>query len=199
LRFTVVFVTIPFAEGRGVTRAPGVALVICYVVLVGNQWVSEWLAVSFAEGEVPLSSVVTFPRWRVTPQPGNEWNFWVQDLRAVLFAGLMVFGLRRLARSSLGAGAFPALVGTTVLTASLAAVGGAFLTSVIVGQPNRRNDWDYLESDFFDNLVLTPLFQATLFGLLFGVALGAFTAREYRNRRPGARTNRHDNEPLSLW
>lgn len=180
-------------------RAPGVAFVICYVVLAGNQWVSDLLARSFAEAEVPLSSVVTFPRWRVSPQRGNEWSFWALDLRAVLFAGLMIFGLRRLARSSVGAGAFVALVGTTVLAASGAAVAGAILTALIAGEPNGRNNWDYAEPDAFANLVVTPLVQATLFGLLFGMALGSFAARAYRNPRPGAWTDRQDNESLSLW
>lgn len=189
------FVTIPLG-GRGVARAPGLAYVVCYVVLIGNQWVSDWVMTSFSGNGVPLSSVPMFPRWRLSPHPGDEWDFWALDLRAVLFVALMAFGLRRLARSSLGTGAFAALVGTTVLAASVAAVTGALLTTLIAGQPNAQTDFDYAGEDFFGNLVVAPLVQATLFGLLFGVVFATFIAREYRTR-PAVGTD--NNESLSLW
>lgn len=181
--------------GRGVARAPGISVVLCYVLLAANQVVTDLVEKSFSGPGFPLYSVVIFPRWRLSPQPGNAGNFWALDLRAVLFVALMVFGLRRLARSSPGGGAFAALVGTTVLAASVAAVSGALLATAVAGQPDGRNDGDYPGSDFFENLVVTPLIQATLFGLVFGIALGAVAARAYRS--PG--TDRPDNEPLSLW
>jgi hypothetical protein len=187
-------VTIPIA-GRGVARAPGVALVVCYVLLAANQVVADLVVKSFPGPGFPLYSVVMFPSWRVSPRPGNEWNFWAMDLRAVLFVALMVFGLRRLARSSPGGGAFVALVGTTVLAASVAAVAGALLTVAIAGQPNAGNDWDYAGSDSFENLLMIPLIDATLFGLVFGIALGAVAARAYRSPGP----DRPDNQPPSLW
>lgn len=179
--------------------APGVAVLLGYVLLVGNPWVNRDLqvAVSDADSVIRIVDVlVYYPSWHVDVDHLGPFLFWFTNLRTVLFAVLAVAGLSRMSRwldeNAGGAVRFVTTVGLTTLSAVAAGLTSAAVAVTLV---DSREALLYVgpgPEQFF----LRQLSMSAMFGVLIGLVLGAVVIMQ---RRTAVHRERRVNAPKSFW
>ncbi|MGW6932942.1 hypothetical protein ACWGE0_22995 [Lentzea sp. NPDC054927] len=180
--------------------APGVAVLLGYVVLVGNPWLNRDLAfaLSGSESVFRLANVMfSYPAWHVDVELVGPFLFWFANLRTALFLVFAVAGLNRVPRwvsgTAGGAGLFITTVGMTTLSAVTAGLGSA---AVAVTLLDTRSALPYLAYDRPEDFFLGQLTTSASFGVLFGLVLGVVVALQ---RRTPAGRERRVNAPKSFW
>jgi hypothetical protein len=179
---------------------PGVAVVLGFVLLVGNPWLYQdiFIAVSDAESAGRFVNVlISYPRWHVDVDRAGPFLFWFANLRTVLFAALAVAGLLRVSRwvgeSASGVALFVVTVGMTTLSAVAAGLASAAVALTLL---DSRAVLPFFSPDRPEEFFLSQLGASASFGVLFGLVLGAVVAVRHRN--PAGR-ERRVNAPKSFW
>ncbi|MFB9729995.1 hypothetical protein [Haloechinothrix salitolerans] len=154
--------------------APGVGTLLVYVLLVGNPWVSRTASTVGGEHDNVggmLASYFFFPRWYIDLEGVGVWGFWMADIRTIVFVLLVVFGLNRAVQPVMASkmATFAATTGVTVLGAVIASVSGIVLASLVTDMPSLISGPVQPTEHYF---VLNLLFDAAIFGVLFGAILG---------------------------
>jgi hypothetical protein len=177
---------------------PGVAVLIGYVVLVGNPWLNRDLtfALSDADSAIRLFDVMFFyPSWHVDVDRVGPFLFWFGNMRVVLFVALAVAGLNRLSRwvseSAGGVGLFVTTVGLTTLSAVTAGLASAVAGVILL---NPRATRPYFTPDRPEEFFMVQFGESAVFGVLFGLVLGAAVVMQRRTS-----TQRRVSAPKSFW
>lgn len=187
--------------------APGVGVLVGYVLLVGNPWVNRDLGVAVADADsaVRLVDVMVFyPSWQVDLDWVGPFMFWSSNLRTVLFVGLAIAGLarvsRRLRETTGGAGVFVATVGVIALSAVAAGLTAA---AVVTTWLEPRLALPY-SRDVSTEYFLGQFSGSASFGVLFGLVLGAVVVAQ--RQHPTGVASRAErvaksrvNAPKSFW
>ncbi|WP_189258681.1 hypothetical protein [Lentzea flava] len=180
--------------------APGVAVLLGYVLLVGNPWLNRDLtiALSSADSAARLVNVMlSYPSWHVDVDRVGPFVFWFANLRTVLFVALAVAGLNRVSRwvsdTAGGTGRFVTTAGVTTLGAVVAGLASAAAAVALV---DPRSAFPYIPPDRPEEFLLSELGVSASFGVLFGLVLGGVVAGQ---RRAPASEERRVDAPKSLW
>ncbi|MGW4213836.1 hypothetical protein ACWEIJ_38040 [Lentzea sp. NPDC004789] len=188
--------------GQGEAHAPrlftpGVAVLLGFVLLVGNPWLNRdlILALSDRESAFRLGALMfSYPSWHVDIDRAGVFLFWFANLRTVLFVTFAVAGLTRVSRwATATAGLFVVTVGMTVLSAVAA---GLTSGAVAVALLDTRGQLPFVDASRPVEFFLGQLTASASFGVLFGLVLGAVVATQ--GRAP-ARGERQADVPKSLW
>lgn len=180
--------------------APGVAVLVGYVLLVGNPWLSRdiTLALSGSDSAFRLATVLfSYPGWHVDVDTVGPFLFWFENLRTALFVAFAVVGLTRVPRwvsgTAGGGGLFVTVVGVTTLSAVTAGLASAMVAVTLL---DPRETLPYIGFDRPEEFLLGQLTTSASFGVLFGLVLGAVVAMQ---RRTPAGRERRVNAPKSFW
>ncbi|NKE57636.1 hypothetical protein FXN61_12635 [Lentzea sp. PSKA42] len=165
--------------------APGVAVLLGYVLLVGNPWLNRDLIVALSDADSALRLVTvmfSYPSWHVDVDLVGPFLFWFANMRAVLFVALAVAGLNRMSRwvsvTAGGTALFVTTVGLTTLSAVVAELGSAAVGLALLDE---RSTSPYYGSDRPDEFFLNLFSASATFGVLFGLVLGAVVVSQRRN------------------
>lgn len=179
---------------------PAVAVVVGYVLLVGNPWLNQelTLAVSDVESAIRLTNVLfSYPRWHVDVDRVGPFLFWFANLRTVLFVALAVAGLPRVSRwvsdSAGGLGRFVTTVGVTTLSAVTAGLASALVAVTVL---TTDDSLPFIDGDRPEEFFLGQLGSSATFGVVFGVVLAALAAGQ--SRAP-TEEERRATPPKSFW
>lgn len=176
---------------------PAVAVVVGYVLLVGNPWMNRDLAIAASDYDSSLRVVYvlfSFPSWHVDIDLVGPYLFWFTNLRAVLFVALAVGGLGKVSSWVRETARGPALFVTTVgLTTLSAVIAGVASVGVAVALTDERDT--YFESDRPAELFLNVFGTSASFGVLFGLVVGLVAVQ---SRAPATR-ERRATAPKSFW
>jgi hypothetical protein len=191
--------------GQGEPHVPrlfttAVAVVVGYVLLVGNPWLSRDIAIVVSDSDSIFRFVnvlFSYPTWYVDTERTGPFLFWFANLRTVFFSVLVVAGLLRVPRWVSGTagslGLFVTTVGMTTLSAVAAGLVSAALGVTLVDRDGSLPFIDfYRPEEFF----LVQLGVSTSFGVLFGVVLATVVIMELP--APTGR-QRRVNAPKSFW
>jgi hypothetical protein len=175
---------------------PAVAVVVGYVLLVGNPWMNRDLAIAASDYDSSLRVVYvlfSFPSWHVDIDLVGPYLFWFTNLRVVLFVALAVAGLGKVSSWVRETARGPALFVTTVGLMTLSAVmAGAGAVGVAVALTDER---DYFGPDRPEDLFLNVFGTSASFGVLFGLVVGVVAVQ---SRAPATR-ERRVTAPKSFW
>ncbi len=184
---------------------PGVGALVGYVLVVGNPWLNRDLQLSLTDSDSALRLVnvmVFYPSWLLDMDEAGPYQFWLANLRTILFVGLAIAGLPRVLRwlrETTGAvGVVIATVGVIAVSAVAAGMTAQAVALMLLEAPfSPSSD---LTTDFF----LGQLGASASFGVLFGLGLGVVVvtqrhapsiAASYANRPARSRVN----VPKSFW
>lgn len=188
--------------GQGEAHAPrlftpGVAVLLGFVLLVGNPWLNRdlILALSSSEPGFRLGALMfSYPSWHVNADRVGVFLFWFANLRTVLFVAFAVAGLTRVSRwATATTGLFVVTVGVTALSAVAAGLASA---AVAVALLDTRGQLPFVDASRPAEFFLGQLTASASFGVLFGLVLGAVVAMQ---RRAPAHGERSAEAPKSLW
>lgn len=179
--------------------APGVAVLLGFVALVGNPWLNLDLALADSDSVLRVATVLlSYPAWFVDIDQAGPFFFWFGNLRTALFVALAVVGLNKVSGwvsgTAGGKGLFVTTVGVTTLSAVVAGLASGFVTVVLVDD---RSTLPYLNPGQPEEFFLVQLSSSAAFGVLFGSVLGAVVAAA--KRREPEKRERPANAPKSLW
>ena len=178
--------------------APGVAVMLGFVLLVGNPWLNRDISVALSDTDsaVRLFDVLfTYPSWHVDVDRVGPFLFWFVNLRTVLFVALAITGLNRMSRWANGtAGVFVTAVGLTTLSAVTAGLSSAAVAMTLL---DTRSALLYFSPDRPGEFLLSQLGLSASFGVLFGLVLGVAAVMQ-RPRTP-AREESRVTAPKSFW
>jgi hypothetical protein len=191
--------------GQGEPHLPrllttAVAVVVGYVLLVGNPWLSRDIAIVVSDSDSIFRFVnvlFSYPTWYVDTERTGSFLFWFANLRTVFFVVLAVAGLLKMPRwvssTAGGLGLFVITVGMTTLSALTAGLASALLGVTLVDKDGSLPFIDvYQPEEFF----LVQLSVSAWFGVLFGVMLGVLVLTE----RPAPTSReRRVTAPKSFW
>ncbi|GHH27943.1 hypothetical protein [Lentzea cavernae] len=177
---------------------PGVAVLLGFVVVVGNPWLDLQVALADSGSALRVVSVLfSYPSWHVDLDSAGPFFFWFANLRTVLFVALAVMGLSRVSRwvseAAGGKGLFVTTVGLTTLSAVVSGMVASVAVTVLL---DSRETGPYLLDGQPEEFFLVQLSTSAAFGVLFGSVLGAVVA--LRRRTPASR-ERRVHAPKSLW
>ena len=179
---------------------PGVAVVVGFVLLVGNPWLYPDIFIALSDADTAgrfVNVLMSYPRWHVDVDQAGPFLFWFGNLRAVLFMAFAIAGLlkvpRWLSERAGGAGLFVTTMGLTTLSAVAAGMASSVVAMVLL---NDDSALEYFYTDEPEVFLLSQLNAAASFGVLFGLVLG-FVALMQR-RIPAGREPRV-NAPKSFW
>lgn len=178
---------------------PGVAVLLGYVLLVGNPWLNRDLQIALSDSEPAFrlgGVLLSYPSWYVDVDRIGPFLFWYADLRTLLFVALAVAGLVRVPRwvsEKEAAGLFVITVGLTTLSAVIAGLGSSAITLILL---DSREAMPYIGPDRPEEFLLSQLGPSAVFGLLFGLVLGAVVVMQHR---APAGAKRRVNTPKSFW
>ncbi|MEV6235459.1 hypothetical protein [Lentzea sp. NPDC051838] len=177
---------------------PGVAVLVGYVLLVGNPWLSRDISLALYDTDTALRLVdvlVSYPRWHVDVELYGPFMFWWGNLRTVLFVALAVAGLPRVTRwvSAGGLGLFVVTVGMTALSALAAGLGSALVAVTLL---DTDGSLPFIDAERPEEFFFGQLSASASFGVLFGLVLGAVVVTQ--RRVPASRERRTD-APKSFW
>ena len=181
--------------------APGVAVLLGYVLLVGNPWLNRDLssALSDSESAFRLANVMfSYPSWHVDIDRVGSFLFWFANLRTILFVALAVAWLTKVSRwvseTAGGVGLFVTTVGLTTLSAVTAGLASGAVA--VVTLLDTRESFPFVDADRPEEFFFVQLSGSASFGVLFGLVLGAVVAMQRRN--PVSR-ERRGTAPKSFW
>lgn len=188
--------------------APGVGVLLGYILLVGNPWWNRDIQVAMTGSDSTLrlfNVMVAYPSWLLDTDEFGVTQFWLINLRTLLFVALAIAGLSQLSRwlreNISGPGIFAATVGVTVLSAAIAGLAATAIVSTLMDTrrlfPSRSGQPD-------DVFYLDQLSRSALFGVLFGLVVGAVVLAQRRSpavtaRRREQTAKRRTNAPRSFW
>lgn len=176
---------------------PGVAVLLGFVLLVGNPWLNRDLILSLSDSESAFrlgALMFSYPSWHVDVDRVGVFLFWFANLRTVLFAAFVIAGLTRLSRWVTATGGL--FVVTVGLTALSAVAAGLTSGAVAVALLDTRGQLPFVDASRPEEFFLGQLTASASFGVLFGLVLGAVVAMQ---RRAPARGERPATAPRSLW
>lgn len=179
---------------------PGVAVVLGYVLLVGNPWLNRDLqiALSDAASAIRLTNVLfAFPAWHVDVERVGSFLFWFANLRTVLFVALAVAGLSRVSRWVGEKAGGPALFVVTVGLTTLSAVAAGLVSAVVAVTLLDAREVVYIAPGLPEEFFLGQLGSSASFGVVFGLVLGVVVAMQ--RRAPVVDEERRVNPPKSFW
>lgn len=189
-------------SGQGETHAPrlftpGAAVLLGFVLLVGNPWLNRDLILALSNSEPGLrlgALLFAYPSWHVNTDRVGMFLFWFANLRTVLFVALTVAGLSRVSRwATATTGLFIVTVGMTALSAVTAGLTSGAIAVFLL---DTRGQLPFVDASRPAEFFLGQLTASASFGVLFGLALGAVVAMQ---RRAPARGERPADTPKSLW
>jgi hypothetical protein len=177
-----------------------VAVVVGYVLLVGNPWLSRDIAIVVSDSDSIFRFVnvlFSYPTWYVDTERTGPFLFWFANLRTVFFLVLVIAGLLKVPRwvsgTAGGLGLFVTTVGMTALSAVSAGLTSAVLGVTLIDRDGSLPFIDaYRPQEFF----LVQLSVSAWFGVLFGVVLATVVIME---RPAPAGRERRVNAPKSFW
>jgi hypothetical protein len=180
---------------------PAVAVVVGYVLVVGNPWLNRDLSFAVSDYDTPfrlIGVLFSYPSWHVDLDLVGPFLFWFANLRAVLFVGLTVAGLTRMSRwlgeNPSGVALFVTTAGLTTLSAVIAELGSAAIGLALLGAGATD---PYVGPDHPTEFFLNLFGGAASFGVLFGLVLGAVVVGQQRHA-PADRERRVV-PPKSFW
>ena len=176
---------------------PGVAVVLGFVLLVGNPWLYQDIFIVLSDTESAgrfVNVLFSYPRWNVDVDRVGPFLFWFTNLRTALFVAFAVAGLLRVPRwANEGVGLFVVTVGMTTLSAVAAGLAAAAVALTLL---DTRSVLPFFSPDRPEELFLSQLGASASFGVLFGLVLGAVVALQ--RQAPVDRERRAD-APKSFW
>lgn len=178
---------------------PGVAVLLGYVLLVGNPWLNRDLQIALSDAESAFrvaGVLLSYPSWHVDVDRVGPFLFWYANVRALLFVALAVAGLARVPRwvsEKEGAGLFVITVGLTTLSAMIAGLGSSVIAVSLL---DSRETMPYVGLGQPEEFFLGQVGASATFGVLFGLVLGAVVVMQ---RRAPAGAKRRVNTPKSFW
>ncbi len=178
--------------------APGVAVLLGFVLLVGNPWLNRdiTLALSDTDSAVRIVNVLfSYPSWHVDVDRVGPFLFWFANLRTILFVALAIAGLNRMSRWANGtAGLFVTAVGLTTLSAVAAGLASAAVAMTLLDTGSALL---YFSPGRPEEFLLSQLGPSASFGVLFGLVLGV--AAVMQRPRTTAREENRVTAPKSFW
>lgn len=179
---------------------PGVAVVVGFVLLVGNPWLYRDIFIVLSDVDTSgrfVTVLMSYPRWHVDVDQVGPFLFWFGNLRTVLFVAFAIAGLlkvpRWLGERTGGAGLFVTTLGLTTLSA----VGAGLISSVVaMVLLNDESALEYFYTDEPEVFLLSQFGASASFGVLFGLVLGIV---EVMRRRTPTGRERRVNAPKSFW
>jgi hypothetical protein len=189
--------------------APGVGVLLGYVLLVGNPWWNRDIQVAVSDSESIfrlVNAMVSYPSWQLDAERFGPFIFWSANIRTLLFVGFAVAGLTRVPRwlreTTGGAGVFVTTVGTIALSAVAAGLASAAVVSILFDTPRIIFPSSSGEAD--TGYFLGQLSAGASFGVLFGLMLGAVVIAQRHGpaaaaRRPERAAKGRTNAPKSFW
>ncbi|MFD5830082.1 hypothetical protein [Lentzea sp. NPDC060358] len=177
--------------------APGVAVLLGFVLLAGNPWLDLAAAIDDSDSFLRVATVlVSYPNWQVDVDRAGPFLFWFWNLRTVLFVVLTALGLSA-ARNWVGAaggrGRFVVTVGVTALGATVAGLVSGLVAVTLL---DTREALPLIVPGRPEDFFLVQFSTSAAFGVLFGSVLGAVVAVQ---RAAPAERERRAGEPKSLW
>lgn len=179
---------------------PGVAVVVGYVLLVGNPWLGRDLTVALysTDSAIRLFDVLfTYPAWHVDVERVGPFLFWFANLRTMFFVALTVAGLPRVSRwvseTAGNLGLFVTTVGLTALSAVSAGLAAAVLGVTVL---DTSGSLPFNDINRPEEFLLIQFSASAMFGVLFGLVLGGVAVMQ--RRAPVSRERKVD-APKSLW
>ncbi|MFD9697553.1 hypothetical protein [Lentzea sp. NPDC059081] len=176
---------------------PGVAVLVGFVVLVGNPWLNLDLTIALTDSDSSLrvaTVLISYPTWQVDLDRAGSFLFWFWNLRTVLFVVLAVLGLARVRRwAGDKGGLFVTTVGMIALSAVAAGLVSGLVATTLLDD---GGSLPYLVPGESDEFFVSQLGSSAAFGVVFGAIIGGVVAMP--RSRPASR-ERRVSPPKSLW